>query len=47
MRLDVGYRGFYGFVNMNATQTSPNTYNILVNGTRKTNAAYLGLSFLF
>jgi hypothetical protein len=47
MRLDLGYRGFYGFVNMNATQTSPNTYNILVNGTRKTNSAYLGLSFLF
>jgi hypothetical protein len=47
VRLDLGYRGFYGFVDMKVNQTSANTYNVLAKGTRKTNGGYLGLSFLF
>jgi hypothetical protein len=46
-RLDAGYRGLYGFVDMRATETGPNTYNVLVKGSRKTHAAYLGITALF
>ncbi|MCE3225895.1 MAG: hypothetical protein K0S32_446 [Bacteroidetes bacterium] len=49
LRLDLGFRGFYGFVDMRATNTSsnPDTYNILVKASRKTYAGYLGLTFCF
>jgi hypothetical protein len=47
VRLDLGYRGFYGLVSMNATQTSSDTYNVMVDAKRKNNAAYLRLTFLF
>jgi hypothetical protein len=46
-RIDLGYRGFYGIVDGRADQTSPNTYNVLVKGSRKTNAAYLGFAWTF
>jgi hypothetical protein len=49
LRLDVGFRGYYGFVDMRADQTSnnPDTYNVLVSASRKTYAGYIGLTFLF
>lgn len=49
VRLDLGYRGFYGLVDGNANQTSdnPDTFNIYVKGSRKTHAAYLGLTACF
>lgn len=49
LRLDAGFRGFYGFVDMSASNTSnnPDTYNILVKASRKTYAGYLGLTFCF
>lgn len=47
VRLDLGYRGFYGFVKMNANKTGNDTYNVLVSANRKTNAAYIRLTFLF
>jgi len=51
LRLDLGFRGYYGLVNMSADQTnnsgSTETYNVLLNASRKTYAGYLGLTFLF
>lgn len=49
LRLDAGFRGFYGFVDMSASNTSqnPDTYNILVKAARKTYGGYLGLTFCF
>lgn len=48
-RIDLGFRGFYGLVDMNASasNTDPNTYNVLVKASRKTYGAYLGVTFLF
>jgi hypothetical protein len=47
IRLDLGYRGFYGFVKMDADKTGSDTYNVVVSANRKTNSAYLRLTFLF
>lgn len=47
IRLDLGYRGFYGFVKMDANKTDNNSYNVIINANRKTNAAYVRLTFLF
>lgn len=49
VRLDLGARGYVGFVDVSADQTNnnPDTYNVVVKGTRKTYNGYLGLSFLF
>jgi hypothetical protein len=49
LRLDLGFRGFYGFVDMSASNTSsnPDTYNILVKASRKTYSGYLGLTWCF
>jgi len=47
VRLDLGYRGFYGLVSMNANETSSDTYNVMVDANRKNNAAYVRLTFLF
>lgn len=49
IRIDLGFRGFYGLVDMNAksTQYSPDTYNVIVKASRKTYGGYLGLTFLF
>jgi len=50
-KLDLGYRGFYGLVDVGAKQTysSSNSaaYNIFVKGSRQANGAYLGLRFAF
>jgi len=48
-RIDLGYRGFYGLVDMSANQTSddPDTFNIVVRAARRTNTAYLGLTWCF
>lgn len=47
VRLDIGYRGFYGLVDINATKTDNNTYNVVAKASRKTNALYAGIAFLF
>jgi hypothetical protein len=49
VRLDLGFRGFYGLVDMNADQSSnnPDTYNVLIKASRKTYSGYAGLTFLF
>jgi opacity protein-like surface antigen len=49
LRLDLGYRGFYGLVDASADQykANPNTYNVIVRASRMTQAAYLGLTLCF
>jgi opacity protein-like surface antigen len=47
IRLDLGYRGFYGLVDIDAKKTGDNTYNVIAKAARKTNAVYAGLTFLF
>jgi opacity protein-like surface antigen len=47
VRLDVGYRGFYGLVDINSNKTDDNTYNVIAQASRKTNALYAGLTFVF
>ncbi len=47
VRLDLGYRGFYGFVKMDADKSGSDTYNVVVSANRKTNGAYVRLTFLF
>jgi hypothetical protein len=49
LRLDLGFRGYYGLVDMRANQTNnnPDTYNVLLRASRKTYAGYIGLTFLF
>jgi len=46
-RLDLGYRGFYGLVDMQSTTTDAGTYNVVVKASRNGNAAYVGLTILF
>jgi hypothetical protein len=45
--LDLGFRGFYGLVDVNSSNTGANNYNIIAKASRKTFGAYLGLTFLF
>jgi hypothetical protein len=51
LRLDLGYRGFYGLVDLGASETNhgdnATTYNIFVKGSRQANGAYLGLRIGF
>lgn len=49
VRLDLGFRGFYGLIDMSGTTTNndPNTYNVIVKASRKAYGGYLGLAFLF
>ncbi|MES2567813.1 MAG: porin family protein [Bacteroidota bacterium] len=49
VRLDFGYRGFYGLVDGNANQSSknPDTYNVLIRTSRQTQGAYAGLTLCF
>jgi len=49
IRLDLGFRGVYGFVNVsNTSQTAgSNSYYILDNAKVKTNSGYIGIAFLF
>lgn len=47
IRLDIGYRGFYGFVDMNTSDNGNGTYNVMVTGTRKTHGAYAGIAIAF
>ena len=49
IRLDVGFRGVYGLVNINNTNQSSdqNTYYILNRATVRTNSVYMGFTFLF
>jgi opacity protein-like surface antigen len=49
LRLDIGARGYYGFVDIKSNQsnTNPDTYNVIVKGSRKSYNGYIGLSFLF
>lgn len=47
VRLDLGYRGFYGLVSMDAHESNNDSYNVMVDAKRKNNAAYVRLTFLF
>jgi hypothetical protein len=47
VRFDIGYRGFYGLVNMDATSNDQGTYNVVVSASRKTYGGYAGLTFMF
>jgi hypothetical protein len=49
LRFDLGFRGVYGLVDMDANQSSSsqNTYNVLIRASRKSYAGYAGLTFLF
>ncbi len=50
IRLDLGFRGYYGFVDMSAKQSSSgstDTYNVLLSASRKSYAGYIGVAFLF
>lgn len=47
IRLDFGFRGMYGLVDMSGTPTGDNSYNILVSGSRKSYGGYAGIAFLF
>jgi outer membrane autotransporter protein len=46
-RLDLGYRGFYGMVDINSGNTENGTYNVVVKTSRKINGAYVGLALTF
>lgn len=49
IRLDIGFRGVYGFVNVSNTSqtTETNSYYILDRAKVNTNAGYIGITFLF
>lgn len=47
IRLDFGFRGAYGLVDMRGDAAGSNSYNILVKGSRKSYGGYLGITFLF
>lgn len=49
MRLDIGFRGVYGFANISETKpiTSENAYYILDRATVRTKSGYIGITFLF
>lgn len=49
IRLDLGFRGYYGFVDISGSNPSnnPDTYNVIVKASRKSYAGYLGLTFCF
>lgn len=47
VRLDLGFRGFYGLVDMSSGESSGDTYNVLVRASRKTLGGYGGLTFCF
>ncbi len=44
-RLDLGFRGMYGLVDISGSNPSPDTYNVLVNASRKSYGGYAGLTF--
>jgi opacity protein-like surface antigen len=47
LRLDIGYRGFFGLVDMDASTNDQGTYNVVVSASRKTYGGYAGLTWLF
>ena len=48
IRMDLGYRGFNGLVTLaDDDAVDGNSYNVVADESRKTNAAYLGLTLIF
>jgi hypothetical protein len=47
IRFDVGYRGYYGLVDMDGTKTGTDNYNVILKTSRKTYGGYIGFTFLF
>lgn len=45
IRFDLGFRGMYGLVDINSTTTGPNTYNVLVNASRRSYGGFAGFTF--
>lgn len=46
-RLDIGFRGFYGLVDMDASTNDQGTYNVIVHASRKTYGGYAGIAWMF
>ncbi len=46
IRLDLGFRGFYGLVDID-DKSSGDTFNVIVRASRKAYGGYAGISFLF
>jgi hypothetical protein len=46
-RLDLGFRGFYGLVDISSNKRDANTYNVLIKAARQTYSGYLGLAVTF
>jgi len=46
-RLDLGFRGMYGLVDISSDVTGPNTYNVLIHASRRSYGGYLGLTLAF
>ena len=49
IRLDVGFRGYYGLVNVDAKESANNsgTYNVVLQAARKYYSGYVGFTFVF
>jgi hypothetical protein len=48
IRFDIGFRGYYGWVDIKTDSSDdPNTFNVVVQRSRKTYSGYAGISFLF
>ncbi|ABG59803.1 porin family protein [Cytophaga hutchinsonii] len=47
VRLDLGFRGFYGLVNMDSSTNGQGTYNVIVSASRKTYGGYAGITWMF
>ncbi len=47
VRLDLGFRGFYGLVNMDSSTDGQGTYNVIVSASRKTYGGYAGITWMF
>lgn len=46
VRFDLGYRGFFGFVKI-SDDAGEGFYNVVVNASRQSHGAYVGITFLF
>jgi len=46
-RLDLGFRGMYGLVDISSDVTGPNTYNVLIHASRRSYGGCLGLTLAF
>ena len=43
-RIDLGFRGMYGLVDISSDEVAPNTYNVLVHASRSAYGGYIGIA---